>query len=301
MSGDAYLTLAEEVLEASRSPLSAREIIQRAYVMNLVPRHLHGKTQHKTITARISEDILRNRDKSVFFRPYPGRYFLSKFLDDESLPEEYRRPIIARRRSRQLNREYSAYLPAGHEVVVDKWDCFPPSEFGRIVRRNDIAYDRGGRPADHGMPIWHFSYVRRESEILIYRRGRFLDGREDIAKGKTVGFSAPLTHNDRTLFEQKYHGVLGAAVSAAAIDLNLEHSTAFQELEERSKFRGGFVADWRETRAVVLVCHIQIPKGFAVETSRLAIKDLAWTNLDEFRRRLYDYDHWSQAAAFLIR
>ena len=281
--------------------MSAREIIQRAYVMNLVPRHLHGKTQHKTLTARISEDILKNRDNSIFFRPYPGRYFLSKFLNDRSLPEEYRRPIIARRRSRQLNREYSAYLPADYKVSVDEWNCLSAAEFGRIVRRNDIAYDRGGRPADHGMPIWHFSYVRREREILTYRRGRFLDGRENIAIGQTVGFSAPLTHNDRTLFEQNYHGVLGAAVSAVAIDLNLEHSIAFQELEDRSKFRGGFIADWLGRRALVLVCHIQIPKDFAVETSRLAIKDLTWVGLDEFRRRLYDYDRWSQSAAFLVR
>lgn len=301
MSADSYLTLAQEVLEASRSPLSAREIIQRAYVMNLVPRHLHGKTQHKTITARISEDILRNKDASLFFRPYPGRYFLSKFLNDDSLPEEYRRPIIARRRSRQLNKEYAAYLPAGYPVVADDRGCFSPAEFARIVRRNDIAYDREGRPSEHGIPIWHFSYVRREREILTYRRGRFLDGREDVANGKTVGFSAPLTHNDRTLFEQNHHGVLGAAVSVVSIDLNLEHSSAFQELEERSKFRGGFVANWAGRRTIVLICHIQIPKDFAVETSRLAIKDLAWTDLEEFRRRLSDYDLWSKLAAFQIR
>lgn len=301
MAGDAYLTLAEEVLEASRTPLSSREIIQRAYFMNLVPRHLHGRTQHKTLTARISEDILRYRESSIFFRPYPGRYFLSKFIDDDSLPDEYRRPIIAKRRARQLNREYAAYLPAGYHVPRDEWDCFLPADFARIVKKNDIAYDRSGRPGEYGIPIWHFSYVRREREILSYTRGRYLDGRQEVSRGRTVGFTSPLTHNDRSLFEQTYHGVLGAAVSVVSIDLNLEHSLAFQEIEARSKFRGGFVTDHGGQTSIVLVCQIQIPKGFAVESSRLAIKDLNWTSLDDFRRRLYNYDGWSQAAAFLIR
>ena len=301
MAGDAYLTLAEEVLNATRSPLSAREIIQRAYIMNLVPRHLHGRTQHKTLTARISEDILKNREKSIFFRPYPGRYFLSKFIEDETLPEEYRRPIIARRRSRQLSKEYSAYLPKGYPIIVDQWNCFSNSVFGKIVRRNDIAYEISGNAETRGLPIWHFSYVKREREILTYTRGSYLDGRQEVSQGKTIGFSSPLTHDDRSLFEQTYHGVLGAAVSVVAIDLNLEHSHAFQEIEARSKFRGGFLFDTPEQRAIVLVCQIQLPGGFAVETSRLAIKGLEWESVQKFRRRLYDFDQWSQSAAFLVR
>lgn len=301
VAGDAYLTLAEEVLEQARRPLSSNEIIERAYVMNLVPRHLHGKTQHKTLTARLSEDILERKDQSVFFRPYPGRYFLSKFIDDESLPEEYRRRIIARRRSRQLSKEYAAYLPLGSLIKVDEWGCFPRSEFSRVVRRNIIAYDRGGQAPSQTMPIWHFSYVRRGNQILSYTRGRYLDGRQSVSEGKTIGFSSPLTHDDRSLFEQTYHGVLGAAVSVVSIDLNLEHSRAFQEIEARSNFRGGFIVEAGKTSAVVLVCHIVIPEGFSVDTNRLAIKELDWQEIQDYRGRLYDYDLWSQRAAFLVR
>lgn len=301
MAGDAYLTLAEEVLEQARRPLSSREIIQRAYVMGVVPSHLYGKTQHKTLTARISEDILERKEQSLFFRPYPGRYFLSKFLGDESLPEEYRRRIIARRRARQLSKEYAAFLPRGYALRVDEWGCFSRQEFSKVVRRNDVAYDRNGEASEIAMPIWHFSYVRRGSQILTYKRGKYLDGRQDISKGKTIGFASPLTHDDRSLFEQSYHGVLGAAVSVVSIDLNLEHSRAFQQIEVNSRFRGGFVVETSHGQAIVLVCHIEIPKGFSVDTSRLAIKELEWETVHDFRRRLYDYDLWSQRASFLVR
>ncbi len=48
-------------------PMKPREILQLAYVHGLVPRHLHGKTQHKTLTARLSTDILRYKERSKFF------------------------------------------------------------------------------------------------------------------------------------------------------------------------------------------------------------------------------------------
>ena len=201
MSGDAYLSLAERVLRACRRPMSAKEIIAHAFVRHDVPKHLHGHTQHKTLTARISEDILRFRDKSAFFRPYPGRYFLSEFLDDESLPLEYRSRYIARRRARELKQEYAAYLLNDSISVNSPLNIVSKRDWTSLVRCNDIHYDRLGQPQDHGTPIWVFAAVRRGSEILTYRRGKYIDGREKFPDLLTVGFSAPLTYNDRSLFD----------------------------------------------------------------------------------------------------
>ncbi len=101
---DAYLDIAVTILRAERRPLSSHAILAEAHRAGLVPPTLYGKTQHKTLGARISEDILSHRDRSRFFRTAPGRYFLREFLEDPSIPKEHRRPFPARRRIRELVR-----------------------------------------------------------------------------------------------------------------------------------------------------------------------------------------------------
>jgi hypothetical protein len=101
---DQYLDIAATVLRTLRRPLGPRAILNAAYQAGLVPIHLHGKTQHKTLQARMSEDIVLRRDRSTFFRTAPGKFFLRELLSDASLPDEYRRPITTRRRARELLR-----------------------------------------------------------------------------------------------------------------------------------------------------------------------------------------------------
>src|SRR3954451_24786115 len=92
------------ILRAERRPLSPRAILAAACRSGLVPPHLFGKTQHKTLQARVSEDIIARREHSPFFRTAPGRFFLREFLADTSISEEFRRPVPTRRRIRELIR-----------------------------------------------------------------------------------------------------------------------------------------------------------------------------------------------------
>ena len=77
---NSYLQIAQSVLQKSRQPLSAREILDAAYRLQLVPEHLFGKTQYKTLQARLSEDLLRNRKRTIFARTGPGRFVLREQL-----------------------------------------------------------------------------------------------------------------------------------------------------------------------------------------------------------------------------
>ncbi|WP_405051821.1 HTH domain-containing protein [Sphingomonas sp.] len=102
--------MAEAVLRRARTPLTTRQIMDIAFLSDLVPAHLHGFTQYKTVGARLSEDILHLKRKSRFFRTKPGRFFLREFISDRTLPLEYRTPIVAARRRRQLRRKNVASL-----------------------------------------------------------------------------------------------------------------------------------------------------------------------------------------------
>lgn len=93
---NSYLQLAEAVLRKTKQPLSAPEILEAAYRLQLVPEHLFGKTQHKTLQARLSEDLLRNRERTTFARVAPGRFVLRSRLDvEDQSSEEFIAPLRA--------------------------------------------------------------------------------------------------------------------------------------------------------------------------------------------------------------
>jgi hypothetical protein len=95
---NSYLKISQAVLSKSRQPLTAREILDAAYRLQLVPDHLFGKTQYKTLHARLCEEILHNRKDSVFVRTAPGRFSLTSRLESGGTKSEY----IAPHRSYQL-------------------------------------------------------------------------------------------------------------------------------------------------------------------------------------------------------
>jgi hypothetical protein len=72
---DSYLEAAQTVLRARGKPLSAREIVYDAKKYGFLAPHLHGATMHKTLHARLSEDILKHRFRSIFYRTSPGIFF----------------------------------------------------------------------------------------------------------------------------------------------------------------------------------------------------------------------------------
>ncbi|WP_120499927.1 winged helix-turn-helix domain-containing protein [Roseovarius sp. EL26] len=93
---NSYLQIAQSVLQKSRQPLSAREILDAAYRLQLVPEHLFGKTQYKTLQARLSEDLLRNRKRTIFARTGPGRFVLREQLCKKKTDNsEYVAPLRA--------------------------------------------------------------------------------------------------------------------------------------------------------------------------------------------------------------
>ena len=102
---ESYLQIAKVVLRSTRRPMSARAILEVAYQAGVVPAHLYGKTQHKTLQARLSEDILHRRETSAFYRTEPGQFFLIELLGDPEIPDEWKKPFPARRRTRDLKRD----------------------------------------------------------------------------------------------------------------------------------------------------------------------------------------------------
>lgn len=290
---DSYLRIAERILRSLRRPLSAREILDAAYAADLVPPQLHGTTQHKTLGARISEDILSRQDRSAFFRTEPGKFFLRELTNDPATPEKYKTPIIARRRERELQR--------GRLLAVAASKIYGHLEGGLVAREAVLSalqshhfryLQAASDRTENDILLWSFVMVRRGPEVLTYRHGRYREGRDSFLQRRSVGFFTPVVDIDRDLFDRGDHGIVASGVRGVVLDLHLPRTVPREHEYQGAAELGDFVLD--ESGDLLAVVTFQCPPWFEPLTRRLAINELAWMRLDVPVNHLEDFDPWSQ-------
>jgi len=196
-----YLDIAAQILRRERRPLSPRAILAGAYSAGIVPGSLHGKAQHKTLQARISEDIIRKRESSQFFRTSPGRYFLRDFLGDQTIPADFQMPFHARRRLRELTRGPVLAISSSQlSKAVRGESTLPPSEMVNLFTPGGFSYINLRKDRDQHYIVRPFVCVFKGSKMLTYRVGQYRDNRESFLSKRSIGFSAVVNPHDITLF-----------------------------------------------------------------------------------------------------
>jgi hypothetical protein len=296
---DSYLHLAETVLAQARRPLSPREILNRAYTDKLVPSHLYGQTQHKTLGARLSEDILIRRERSVFFRTNPGLFFLRRFLTDISLPEKYRTPILARRRERELQRGTILCLSSTDiSAVRDSGLCISVKLVLSLLRANRYHYFEEMERTSNDVIVWSFVVISHKTNVLTYRIGRYRDGRDTFLQKRSIGFFRPVRERDRTLFDLRDHGIVSSGVTAATVDLDFPQGViGDQEYRDRAELNCFLLhkstTDFADLLALI---RFECPDWFEPTKRRLAINDLQWMDLKTPINYIEDFDPWSKLA-----
>lgn len=295
---DAYLEIAEEVLRSEKRPLSPRAILASAYRRGIVPIHLHGKTQHKTLGARISEDIILRRERSIFFRTAPGRFFLRAFLSDENVPEKYRTPIVARRRVRDL-------LPSP-ALAVDRNALYQVARENsainagtvlELLRADAYRYDDPRQYDRESVFVRSFVAVRRNSEVLSYRLGRYRDDRDGFMSRRSIGFSTLVHRDDRTLFSAESFGIVECGLHATMIDLDIPpegSSNANGDLNANLIYFL-WVSQTSGADDLLAVINFDCPSWFEPTRRRLALNELRWLDLRAPINNLDDFDPWSRS------
>ena len=296
---DAYLAIAQQVLRAARQPMSPRRILDAAFRASIVPHHLHGKTQHKTLQARISEDILLRRGKSLFFRTQPGRFFLREFQRDLSISEKYRHEFASRRRQRELLK--------GPALAIDKRDLAHPNGRNNTVDAERVItiltdqrynYDDPKNANPNSVFIWSFVAVMRDNSVLSYRLGRYRDDRDNFVHKRTIGISSIVYERDRDLFNLDNYGILQSGYAATAIDLDIPI------LEDPIHFFGDLSAlccflwpyGTRRSSSIAALIRYECPEWYEPTRRHLAMRDLQWLDLDVVPNNLDDFDPWSRIA-----
>lgn len=301
---DSYLDIAERVLRAARRPMTANGILNAAYRADIVPDHLHGKTQHKTLQARLSEDILYFKLDGRFFRTKPGYYFLTEFESDPGISDKYKDHFSARRRTRDLFR--TPALAFGRDFIErSRSTCF--DDWHELVKdasnAGALKYIDPKISQEDFLPVWSFSIVRRDECVLTYRIGRYRDDRDCFANRRTIGFPAMVSYFDQTLFSRHDMGATECGLNAVLIDLDISRN-AFENSGRISLPSVSFVlyvVNGEDQPALLFVMEWGCPNWFEPTMRRLSLNDVRWMDATVQPNDIGDFEPWSLATLEVLQ
>jgi hypothetical protein len=293
---NAYLEIAMTILRTAKRPLSAHAILAAAHRAGLVPENLYGKTQHKTLGARIAEDIVKHRDASRFFRTAPGQYFLREFLQDATLPAEYREPRMVRRRIRELARGPALAITddALRDALSADDNLLATAKILKLLKKQRHPYC-DPKNAAGSVLIRSFVCVFRGSRILSYRLGRYRDDRDPFMHKRSIGFSTLVHIDAHTLFNVGDMGIVEAGVRAVKIDLDIPPvpPKASKSTDDAMLRKFIWVSHHVGDGDLLAIVSYRCPRWFEPVKRRLALNDLEWIDANGVNN-IDDYDPWSR-------
>jgi hypothetical protein len=292
---NSYLTIASKVLSEARQPLSATQILRTAYDLQIVPRDLYGKTQHKTLQARIAEDILRNRGQSEFVRTEKGRFFLRSLLGDPSVNRRSKGEYLAPTRSDQLKRFYVACIRrSALRRLQDSQGSFVPL---KDILQLPLTYRllstiKGDR--EHCF-LRVIVILCRGQKLLLHRTpskfGDSLDGKLSIG---LIGF---VKREDRTLFAADNLGIQEAAERTLFEQLYLSYSVIKELSPSFDLEKSRCIVDVGEPRlenAIAAVAVFRCPTSKKFDEIFSSLSTFEWHSRPTGVNNSEQFDPWSR-------
>jgi predicted NUDIX family phosphoesterase len=299
-AGNAYLALAYEALKCAGHPLSPAQMLRFAKENNFLPSHLHGKTMHKTLAARLAEHIRSESQRSEFYRTGPATFFAHTLAAVPGTPDEFRQVFVGNLRAKSIRKEN--VLVARREMLQSNLEReFTDSsnfDFEVFFRENCFFMDRAKAEKDDSVKQFvTFTLIFNDWKILIYRRGKFTTTSDRLKGQLSVGFGGHVNDLDFTLFDQGADAFRGNACRELREELFLDE--IYDDPEDayaRTEILGYLNTDDSpdaEHHLAVLVAfnHVndRIPRK-----GELSINQLSWLDLRKPRNDLSDFDLWSE-------
>ena len=296
---NSYLALARTVLLRERRPLTARKILEEAILAAIVPSHLYGQTPHKTLHARLSEDILAKRQKSAFFRTSAGEFFLRELIHDQTLShackQEYRAP------RRQIRRREAPVLAFPRDLWLNCFNesnCVEMEDFNRAtatLKPNYIPPQELKTGGNH-LPVQSFLIAHKKASILSYVFGRLNVLSDPIEEVRSIGFGGYVHEADQDISYESLWGIVETGISV------FSHGTGMSyELAEQARYTGALKprycilsTDRHGREALFFVIDYRCPPEFDSSGQNLTIRGLKWIGSQSRPNTINKYDPLSQ-------
>lgn len=275
--------------------MSAQEIIEVSKKYRLLPEHLHGQTMHKTLQARLSEDIIDNRFRSQFYRVSSGIFFLREFIDDLNTNDEYKKEFHAPRRQAAPRQQRVLCVPRKY-IKIGRGYYFNDCEAAELFRSNHATYLRKNEAEidDDTVQAMTFTIVLDRKNVLMHRVGKFSEF-FNFSEGRTIGFRSNVGEFDIDLLNDDMIGVKRNA--SRVIFRNIIFcKDAITDVEVIDLLTtSGIFYDGRKNLAFV-VMFIAEEDNITLRTRRsLGLSEVRWCSLEKVHT--HDVDEWSKEIA----
>ncbi|MDW3117826.1 MAG: winged helix-turn-helix domain-containing protein [Roseovarius pacificus] len=286
---DQYLTLAEEVLQIHGRPLTAHQILREARRYDLMPAHLYGETQHKTLQARISDNIHAEKSSSRFYRVGVGRYFLRELSDDPTLPRELvqEKRFSGRTEKIDAQRLLHTHLP---EARAD-WERKVDHAIECVRESNRFEYPVF--PLKSELLVGTFTIVVRGNSILLHNLGSFSWFYEQLGeRGSCLGFRRYISEFDDDIFSEFEFGI--DLSSAREVLRNISLKEDHERLDDRDIRRKLLIKSVcldKETSSAFFVVVTKLSDFGNRELAfrgRKDVRRLRWVDLSEIENEKFD-------------
>lgn len=293
--------MAEKAIRHARKPLHPKEILDVASKHGVVPQHLHGKTQYKTLAARLSTEIRERAKKSPFYRTAANRFFLRDLATEQYA--EYDAPP----REKTLHNEHVLTLSdsflkkeeaSGLFLEVDAViESAGKQEAFRYIIRKDAE-----RRFDVKQII-SYAIIFRGGKILTYRRGIFNTVADELRGMRSVGFGGHVSDQDLNLFDSSGYGIVENARRELREELMFDQNE-IEQLERPESFKILCGINTNETteakKHIAVVIVYFCTRNFVPKKNELSINDLRWTELSVPENDLESFEPWSRAVLLAI-
>jgi hypothetical protein len=212
-----YLWVAQTVLNKHQRPLSARELVNYGLEDGLFPAVGLSHTPQKSMQARLSLDILNNK-QSPFVRTSRGRFFLKSQLAGGE--KEAATPLsvyTAERRGPVAATENVLCVPKSH---YQKYLQF--QGIGRIGINDPLSFLNSTSVAylpraiaemrDDYKQVITYTIIQHQSKVLSFRRGLYNRAASFLRGAQCVGFGAHVNEDDHSLFSASDFGIRQNAI-----------------------------------------------------------------------------------------
>ncbi|MBL4602243.1 MAG: hypothetical protein JKY84_05840 [Emcibacteraceae bacterium] len=296
---NAYLNIAYMAINFAKRPLMPYEMLDIAKTEGFLPKHLHGKTPHKTMSARLAVYIREKSGKSDFYRTKAATFFLHSLTDLPETLEEYKTVFIGNLRSKSIRKENVLVAPKNiiKKLAYGEFTKYEENAFQEINKNGCFFMDRAeSEMNDEVKQFVTFTLVYNENNLLVYTRGKFTTTSERLKGQMSVGFGGHINDKDFNLFALDGGALLHNAARELREELFFDDLYKNDmEVEKRTNLLGYVNVDDSpdaQHHIAVLVAFnhksSEIPKK-----GELSINQLSWLDLNVKLNDLTAFDLWS--------
>ncbi len=293
-----FLSVAATALQATRQPMTPKQIVDYAIEHGLFTDRVSGKTPHQTMKSKLSVDVRRNGDKSRFVRTRPGAFSIRDVVSADSIYEA--RPYTRSPDQSDVRVVQPSKLDrlGRFQGVKLAW-----ARYAQLLEKpEDVEYQPRmvAERTEDWKQVLTYILVTKNDKVLCFRRGNF-NRVEDYLRGSLcIGFGGHVIREDFDLLAHGVQGLLRSAVRELSEELKIPAADA----QRLACFDGlKIIGVLNDDSSVVGRKHIAFILRYETSSSsewiqpvrgEKSIAQLQWIEADPFPYPIWRFEYWSQ-------